>query len=124
MWKMPSVKNFRCIAILIVPRFVKRDLYHIIMEKSPISFVKETYLRLKKDNKEKTYVICEKFHMYSDFACPSVCHPKRPISYHDGKETCIICKRDLYQILKKTYVICEKSDLKKDMCHMWKMSHL
>jgi len=108
---------FRCIAIVLVPRLVKRELYHIIMEKRPVSFSKETYVRFKKNDKEKTYVISEKFHMYSDFTCPSVCHQKRPISYHDGKETSIICKRDLYQILKKTYVICGKFDLKKDMCH-------
>jgi len=101
MWKIrfkkrhvSYVKNVTFIAILPVPRFVKRDLYHVMMAKRPASSVKEICIRFSK----KTYVICEKCHMYSDFVCPSVGHQKRPILYHDGKETCIICKRDLYHM--------------------------
>jgi len=85
------VKNVTFIAILPVPRFVKRDLYHVMMAKRPASSVKEICIRFSK----KTYVICEKCHMYSDFV-----NIKRDL-YHDEKETCIIRKRDPHHMKKK-----------------------
>ena len=85
-----------------------RETYIIPYEKRPISDGNETCITCRRDlhhvkKRPMSYVKdakCEKFQMYSNFDCPSVCQ-ERPISYHNGKEPYIICKRDLLEIKKR-----------------------